>query len=160
MGFLICIRRSPRGLASISLLIFVAFLSGCLEDSTSTSSRVSETVKPAKPLQQGPSRVELIGATAKLDDSGIVRFDIQYKFTSGSPTMFYQCDIKFSGTDRYGLKPMTADELEQSGSILTGIEVGNADVKDFEITLSEAVSPDQGYHLISNTLRGVVEPAE
>lgn len=163
MGLLIRICSHSIGLLSMTAVTLLALIAGCQRDETSTPVRAQDTVpktKSAKPVQPGPSQVQLTGAAAKLDESGIVRFNIRYEFTSGSPTVFYQCDIKFLETDRYGLKPMTADELSQSGSIITGIEVGDAPVKEFEITLSEAVSPDQGYHLVSNTLRGVVEPAE
>src|SRR5690606_916654 len=97
---------------------------------------------------------------AVLDDLGIVRFTIHYRFTSGAPTKFYQCDITFVDADRYGIKPMMAYELSPAGSFTTGIEVGDAPVKEYTITMSEAESPDRGYKLISNTLRGEVDMSQ
>lgn len=137
---------------------FVA--TGCQDESESVATQANGNSLAAtspRPKATGPSKVELTDATAKLDELGIVRFDIHYEFTSGGPTKFYQCDITFIDADRYGIKPMMADELAQSGSFKTGIEVEDAPVKEYEITLSEAESPDQGYRLISNTLRGEVD---
>ena len=91
-----------------------------------------------------PGTIELERATAVLDDLGIVRFTIHYRFTSGAPTKFYQCDITFVDADRYGIKPMMAYELSPAGSFTTGIEVGDAPVKEYTITMSEAESPDRG----------------
>lgn len=101
--------------------------------------------------------VELLDARAVLDESQVVNFKIKYRFTAGSPTKFYLCNIAFPGTDQWGVKPLEAHEMSAEGVIRTGIEVGEKPVREFEITLSEADSPDQGFHLISNTLRGQVQ---
>lgn len=109
----------------------------------------------SKPPERGA--VELVDAKATLDDLNVVNFEIQYRFTAGSPTKFYLCTIAFPGTDQWGVKPLESYEMSSEGVITTGIEVGENPVEAFEITLSEADSPDQGYHLISNTLRGSVQ---
>ena len=107
-----------------------------------------------------PGAVELLQATATLDELNVVRFEIAYRFTSGAPTKTYLCEIAFPGADQWGTKPLEAFELESEGVIRTGIEVGDQPVREFEVTLSEADSPDQGYHLISNRLTGVVQRPE
>lgn len=133
-------------------------LFGC-GNGTDGESRGRANVATARAVEVSsePSVVELKQATAVLDDLGIVRFTIDYAFTAGAPTKFYQCDITFVDADRYGIKPMTASELSPTGTINTGIEVGDAPVNEYTITLSEAESPDRGYTVISNTLRGVVD---
>ncbi|HUQ71066.1 MAG TPA: hypothetical protein VM165_16185 [Planctomycetaceae bacterium] len=107
-----------------------------------------------------PGVVELTSATAKYAADNIVRFEIAYKFTSGSPVKFYQCDIQFPGTTNRGFKPMEAWEVKPEGVIKTGIEVADDAVKDFSITFAEADSPDRGYKVISNTLTGEIESAK
>jgi hypothetical protein len=137
-------------------------LAGCGDDTDGGSRGRADAAKVRAVVDApaGPSVVELTKATAVLDDLGIVRFTIDYRFTSGSPTKFYQCDITFVDADRYGIKPMNASELSPQGSFKTGIEVGDTPVKEYTMTLSEAESPDQGYKLISNTLHGEVDTSQ
>ena len=109
----------------------------------------------SEPRERGA--VELVDAKATLDELNVANFEIQYRFTAGAPTKFYLCNIAFPGTEQWGVKPLESYEMSPQGVIRTGIEVGKQPVREFEITLSEADSPDQGYHLISNTLRGRVQ---
>lgn len=104
-----------------------------------------------------PGVVELQKATARMDENRIVRFEVAYRFTSGSPVKTYLCNIGFPGTEQYGVKPLESFELQQEGTFRAGIEVGDNPVTTFEMTFSEADSPERGYHLISNTLAGPVE---
>lgn len=104
-----------------------------------------------------PAEVELQEAKAVLNDLGIVWFEIDYRFISGKPTKHYVVEITFPGTDFIGAKPINPGELDPQGTIKTGIEVGDRPVDTYEITFSEADSPQQGYTLISNTLTGTVK---
>jgi hypothetical protein len=146
--------------AAITLVI-LTLSAGC-EPKDPAAETQPEAV-PALPAveddgESSPQRaaVELLGTTAALGDDGIVRFNIQYRFTSGSPKKFYVVTIAFPGADRHGVKHMNAHELQTEGTITTGIEVGSAPVDEFEITMSEADDPQQAYFLISNTLTGNV----
>lgn len=102
--------------------------------------------------------VELISATGRLNDDNIVRFEVNYRFTSGSPTKHYMCEFTFPDTNNRGFKPLDAWEVKPEGVIKTGIQVSDASVKKYSITFSEADSPQQGYKVISNTLTGEIEP--
>lgn len=104
--------------------------------------------------------IEIYDAHGKLDEDGVVWLEVSYRFTSGKPVKLYLCNITFPGTDQVGLKPLQTFEVEAEGKFSTGIEVGETEVSDFEITLSEADSPDRGYHLISNTFSGKIQHAE
>ena len=141
--------------------MFVFCAGGCWRESSNAipqaASQQPTAAKAAVLTESRRGAVELLKATAKLDELNVVRFEIAYRFTTGSPTKTYLCEIAFPGTDQWGTKPLEAFELESEGVIRTGIEVGDQPVREFEVTLSEADSPDQGYHLISNRLSGVVQ---
>jgi len=116
------------------------------DQSTVTKATVAPTV--------GPSVVELQKATAIIDSEDIARLEIFYQFTSGTPAKHYLCKLRFPNKDRDFSKFMAAGELSQEGSFKTAIEAGDPPPDSFEITLSEAESPDAGYTVISNTLTG------
>lgn len=127
---------------------------------------------PTKPAAETPSKptitavvdpgppgvVELIGAKAHLDQDGFVRFEVNYRFTSGSPTRHYMLDITFPDTKNRGVKPMQSWEVKPEGIIKTRIQVSDPPVKQYSMNFSEADSPQQGYKVISNTLTGEIEP--
>lgn len=138
-----------------------AMLAGCQKAPPPPETAVAAESPVGRDVGAPPARgaVELQDATGILDEEKVVRFEIKYRFTAGSPSKVYLVEISFPGTDRQGLKPMEAFELKSEGTIKTGIEVGDAPVNDFQITLSEADSPDRGYFLISNTLTGTVQLA-
>ena len=149
--------------ASLCLILFVT-CNGCGQDSTTaegpdsaTANDSSTTSEPSSTSVEAPEPgvVELKQANAELND-GIVQFEVAYAFTSGSPVKTYLCTVQFSDSEQAGIKPLEAFELHPEGSFRMGIEVGDNPVDEFEITFSEADSPDRGYTVISNTLTGQV----
>jgi hypothetical protein len=119
-------------------------------------------VAPAQvlPVQQSssePGEIELSDAKATLADERTVRFEVKYRFTKGKPDKYYSCDISFPGTANHGVRTMSGWELQAEGVIKDGIELRNPPVKSFEIRMSEAVSPQDGYKGISNVASGQVE---
>jgi hypothetical protein len=138
------------GLAVISL--------GCGPSSPSAapSPEVTRATSSGPPE---PSEIELYEPKARLVDDGVVQFEVKYRFTSGKPSNFYQVDVKFPGSENYGVKFMDGWELQESGVISDGIVAHALPVKEFEISVSEALLPQDGYSLISNTVSGEVEIA-
>jgi hypothetical protein len=121
--------------------------------------------KTASPLPIGtvqhiptePCEIELSAAKATLVEGNIVKFEVAYRFTKGKPDKYYSCDITFPGTTNHGNRTMFSWELKSEGVLKDGVVLQNPPVKSFEITMSEAVSPQDGYKLISNTVSGRVE---
>jgi hypothetical protein len=89
-----------------------------------------------------------------------VRFAVKYRFTKGGPTKHYLCEITFPGTDNQGAKPMSSWELSGAGVVRDGIRLSRPPVDSFEIRVSEADSPQAGYHVISNIASGDVVPVQ
>ena len=104
-----------------------------------------------------PGQIELSDPKVTFTAPNQVRFEVRYKFTKGKPVKHYLCEISFPGTTNIGAKPMTSWELKSEGVIKDGIELTEPPVKTFEIRLMEAVSPDEGYKLISNVVSGEVK---
>lgn len=156
---------TPRGLLLVASCV-IALAAGCEPGEPAAEQsfpRPPETEEILSADDESPperSSVELPAATAVLEDGGIVRFDIEYRFKSGHPRGFYLFNMAFPGTENNGVKPMDASELKTEGTVTTRIEVGDAPVDAYEITMSEADSPDQGYFLISETLTGNVQRPE
>jgi hypothetical protein len=140
--------------------LMFGLLAGCGGDASPSAAPSTESSTPtiaATAEAAPPGVVELTSAKAKFDADMIVRFEIAYKFTSGSPVKNYLCEITFPGTDDRGIKPMDPWEVKPEGVIKTGIQVSSAAVKEFSITFAEADSPDRGYKVISNTLTGTIK---
>ncbi|MEZ6130183.1 MAG: hypothetical protein R3C59_15975 [Planctomycetaceae bacterium] len=112
------------------------------------------------PISAEVGVVELTSATAKLDKDQIVRFQVDYRFTSGAPVKTYLCTVNFPNSDQAGVKPLERFELGPEGTFTMGIEVGDNVVDAYELRFSEADSPDRGYTVISNTLTGQVITAD
>lgn len=149
--------RSRRtSVHAISILTLVCGWTGCGGDAGApVQPTVATPADPAAPSDTTePGVVHLKTATATKDAEQIVRFQVDYEFTSGAPVKTYLCTVNFPDTEHTGLKPLEAFELQPQGSFTMGIEVGETDVDAFEITFSEADSPDRGYTVISNTLTG------
>jgi hypothetical protein len=149
-------QRYWHWIKSVGAIGFLA-VAGCQNDPSSSSSRATgngTTAKSTVIADAGPSVVELQKADAFVDGEGIARFEIHYEFTSGAPTRHYMCKIVFPNIDRTFAKFMSASELRQEGSFKTAIEAGETPPESFEVVLSEAESPDAGFHPISNTLAG------
>lgn len=138
------------------MLLSVAITGGC---KPSGSSHEAPPVEIAAVVTSSePSQVDLIEATAKLNDVNVVQFEVNYAFSTGRPNKFYLCEIAFPGTEHKGLKAMEAWELKPTGTIKGGVELPEGlQVDKFSVTLSEADSPDRGYTKISNVLDGNVQ---
>lgn len=150
--------RNRCGLVLVTTVLTTS-LSGCDSSPTeSISVKNSQEITP-QVVDTSPGVVELISAKAQRQPDKIIRFEVAYKFTSGSPVKNYMLNLGFPGTTVAGNKPMDAWEVKPEGVIKTGMPVGDADAKTFELTFSEADSPDRGYKIISNTLTGDIEAA-
>lgn len=150
-----------RRLRWLGLCLLVA---GCQQQPAATSREPASLPAEAAAVpvtDAGRGEVELVEATATpmtLDeDLRIVDFEVAYRFTAGSPQKYYLAEIAFPGTECWGVKPFIPNELKPEGVFRTKIEVGDAPVQEFRMTLSEADSPDRGFHRISNELTGVIE---
>jgi hypothetical protein len=104
-----------------------------------------------------PGEIELSDAKATLVDGNIVKFEVHYRFTQGKPDKYYSCEVSFPGTPNHGVRMMSSWELKPEGEIKDGIVLSKPPVKSFEIHMSEAVSPQDGYKKISNVVSGRVE---
>jgi hypothetical protein len=106
------------------------------------------------------SVVELFDAQARFEPPDIVHFEVKYRFTQGGPNHFYCAEVTFPGTTNAGIKLISGWELQPSGVLRDGIVLQSGDVKEFEIRMTEAISPQDGYVPISNIIAGEVVPAE
>ena len=68
-------------------------------------------------------------------------------------------NLGFPGTSIAGQKPMDSWEVKPEGTIKTGLPVADIEAMSYEVTFSEADSPDRGYTIISNKFAGVIELA-
>ena len=107
-----------------------------------------------------PAEVELGEPTAYFQAPDIVRVEIPYKFVAGTPVAHYGCEVKFLDSDFKGQKYLQAWELKNEGVIRDGFVIGNEPKGAFEVTFTEAESPDKGYHPISKVATGQVGPAK
>lgn len=150
--------RQPRAVVSLSIMMtMVSFLALGCEKVAPRGSRGSPTTSRAIVVDTEPGEVLLKDATAIVNEQGILRFQIDYEFTSGKPSKFYICEITFPGTSQLRVKSFSPGELKSEGTITTAFETGEAPMETFSMTLSEADSPHLGYDKISNTLTGTVE---
>jgi hypothetical protein len=110
--------------------------------------------------QTGPSdpgQIELSDPKMTLQEPDRAQFEVKYRFTKGKPEKYYLCEISFPGTSNHGAKPMESWELKPEGVIRDGIVLHKLPVQTFEICVSEADSPQNGYKKISNVVRGQVK---
>jgi hypothetical protein len=126
---------------------------GC--DTTPPPAPVTKTVVVDIPKE--PSEIELTDAKAVFKSTELVQFEVKYRFKKGKPLKYYLCEIKFPNTTHQGIKYMDGWELKESGVIRDGVIIQSAPVTTFEIKMSEANHPEQGYDLISNVVTGEVE---
>lgn len=106
-----------------------------------------------------PAEVELSEPKVRIDPDGNFMFEFKYRFVKGRARQFYLVTVQFPGTSNLCLKHMEAYELkQQEGVIRDGIPLVDQPIKTYEITMSEADSPMNEYHVISNVLTGTMEP--
>ncbi|HET6575981.1 MAG TPA: hypothetical protein VFG68_20440 [Fimbriiglobus sp.] len=144
-------RRLPGGLLLVPLVVLFA---GCNQRAATPGTATSQT---ARPVSTEPGAIELSDPKVTFEEPNRIRFEVHYKFTKGGPEKYYLCEVTFPGTANVGAKSMESWELKPEGVIKDGIILTKPPVKTFEIRVSEANSPDEGYKLISNVATGEVK---
>jgi hypothetical protein len=144
--------RTSKLLTGISLVVLSSLAAGCGPRGGMPTPVIAVEHAPST-----PGEIELSDAKATLVDGKIVQFEVRYRFTKGKPDKYYSCDISFPGTPNHGVRMMSSWELKTEGVLKDGIVLSKPPVKSFEIQMSEAVSPQDGYKKISNVVSGTVE---
>jgi hypothetical protein len=145
-------RRWPAGgplLVSVAVLVI-----GCSQRAAAPGTAAVQTTQP---VSAEPGEIELSDPKVTFAGPNTVRFEVRYRFTKGKPEKYYLCEISFPGTPNHGAKPMESWELKPEGVIKDGIVLSKPPVQTFEIRVSEADSPQNGYKAISNVVRGPVK---
>lgn len=152
------IRRLPRA-AAVALTL--ALMGGCQHQAANPPAGEPAAGREAvqKPAEDEgpvePAEVELSDAQGRIE-GGIFHFEVKYRFTKGRPSQHYLVTVNFPGTKNLCLKHMEAWELKTEGAIKDGYELIEQPVTAYEITFSEASSPQYPYKKISNTLAGTL----
>lgn len=154
----------PAGccLSGLAALLLAA---GCDRREPAAPVSIAPTVVTTEVVSTEPGEIELSAPKVTLvkkpnqGERDRVRFEVNYRFTKGKPDKSYQCEITFPGTTHLGVKPIQSWELKPEGVIKDAIELDDPPVETFEIRVSEADSPQDGFKLISNVASGKVETA-
>jgi hypothetical protein len=104
-----------------------------------------------------PTEIELSEPKAIFEAPDLVRLEVAYRFVKGGPRNFYCAEVEFPGTENVGVKYMESWELKDSGVLKSGLVLKTPDVKEFEVRITEALLPQDGYKPISNVVKGQVE---
>lgn len=143
-----------RSFGCLLLFAFTVPALGCSRPAAAPEPAVEAAGEPAS---KEPGAIELSDPKATFTPPNMVEFEVHYRFTKGKPEKHYRCDVTFPGTENIGIRELMDWEMQPEGVIRDGITVSNPPVTKFEIRLSEADSPDAGYHLISNVASGTVK---
>jgi hypothetical protein len=143
------IGRRTGGLLLVPLAVLFA---GCGQAAAPTAA-----VQAAQPVSTEPGEIELSDPKVTFTEPNTVRFEVRYRFTKGKPDKYYMCEVSFPGTANHAAKPMESWELKSEGVIRDGIMLSKPPVQTFEIRVSEADSPQNGYKKISNVVSGPVQ---
>jgi hypothetical protein len=144
-------RRFAGGLLVVPLALLVA---ACGQPAAAPRVPVGQT---SQPVSTEPGEIELSEPQATFTEPNRVRFEVKYRFTKGKPDKYYLCEVSFPGTPNHAAKPMESCELKSEGVIKDTVVLSKPPVKAFEIRMSEADSPQNGYTKISNVIGGPVE---
>jgi len=109
------------------------------------------------PVSTEPGEIELSEPKATFAPMDRVRVEVRYRFTKGRPDKYYLCEITFPGTTNVGARPLDTWEMKPEGVFKDVVQLQKPPVEKFEIRFSEAVSPQNGYKIISNVATGKVE---
>jgi hypothetical protein len=149
-----CELSDGRGAAGPSELYPPPGVRGSGENPGLFADAVAEATAPGP---AGPAEVELSDPVVSFVEPNRVKFEVRYRFIQGRPSKYYLCEISFPGTANHGAKPMDRWEFKPEGVIRDRVALSQPPVQTFEIRLSEADSPQDGYKLISNVVRGPVQ---
>jgi len=75
----------------------------------------------------------------------VVRLEVAYRFVKGAPKNFYCAEVEFPGTENVGMKYMEGWELKDSGMLTSAMVVKSLDITSFEVKITEALLPEDGY---------------
>jgi hypothetical protein len=135
---------------------------GCHQQQPAAPPAAASTVVTTEVVSTEPGQIELSAPKVTLvkkvqqGERDKVRFEVNYRFVKGKPDKHYMCEITFPGTSHLGAKPMHNWELKSEGVIKDEIELDEPPVQTFEIRMSEADSPQNGYKVISNIVSGPI----
>lgn len=129
-----------------------AMVVGCGQPTADTAAIQATITGPPE-----PSEIELSDAKAVFEAPDLVRLEVAYRFVKGAPRNFYCAEVEFPGTENVGVKYMESWELKNSGVLKTGLVLKTPDVQGFEVRITEALLPQDGYKPISNVVNGQVE---
>ena len=147
---------APPGRRTAGGLFLVALLALCPACGDAPApGPAAEASVPSGPPE--PGQIELSDPVVTFAEGNRVRFEVKYRFTKGRPSKYYLCEISFPGTPNHGAKPLESWELKAEGVIKDGVVLSKPPVQTFEIRVSEADSPQDGYKLISNVVSGPVK---
>jgi hypothetical protein len=149
----VAVFNNRRLAGCLSLVAFAILLAGCGQQAEAPGT----VAQVNRPVSTKPGEIELSDPVVTLAESNTVRFEIKYRFIQGNPEKYYLCEISFPGTPNYGVKPMESWELKSQGVIKDTIVLFKPPVQTFEIRMSEADSPQNGYKIISNVVSGPVK---
>ena len=132
---------------------------GCRPQAPETSgqSYVSSADGTAAAEQGQPfeySQVELSDPQLRVDDQGVCWFEVKYRFVKGQPVASYVLNLRFPGTSNACIKEIAGWQLQSTGLIKDGFTLSEPQIDQFEMVLSEAEVPMNGYTPISNVLTG------
>ncbi len=144
---------------SVWYCMMIGFLAGCNAEIAKPKTATQTHAITATVTDPTPGVVEITSVKAQRNTENIVSFEVEYKFTSGKPIKNYMLNLGFPGTSIAGQKPMDSWEVKPEGTIKTGLPVADIEAMSYEVTFSEADSPDRGYTIISNKFAGVIELA-
>lgn len=150
MNFTSSDQRSPRWFVWIAAGWLTVI--GCGKD-VSEAPAIQATIAESAE----PSEIELSEPKAIFEAPDVVRLEVAYRFTKGGPKNFYCAEVSFPGTENVGLKYMEGWELKDSGVLKSGLVLKTVDAKEFEVRITEALLPQDGYKPISNVVKGLIE---
>jgi len=139
------------GRVRVLIPVFVLFL-GCRSESSGPATDFVST----EVVSTEPGEILLSNAQVTMTDPNRIQFEVHYRFTKGKPDKYYMCEVSFPGTQNQASKPMERWQLQAEGVIRDGFRLPQPPVDTFEIRVSEADSPQNGYKLISNVVTGKV----